>query len=329
MKYLFTLLLTLSFLPQFAAANTYTVTPPVIEHNVEARDMLEDSIRITNTGTVPVKLFPSVHPIALGEDGSIKSFESPVMTDQTRNVTSWIAISRARVELQPGESIRIPVSITIHPNAVAGDYYAFIGFGSGDKRDEAEAAVINGQAPGVIMRISTADTNNEYLRLHNFQIDRYITGTDESLVTYELENIGDTAVVPKGEIIIYDVRGREVGALPINADGSTLAPADRVTYTGTLPETGAYGRHKAFLNLEYGSAQRANLYDTTFFTVVPLNLLLAIFGGLLVMSFILTLLYIRRNRVRDHHYDDESVAMYVRSGVHSNIKDHDINLKQD
>jgi hypothetical protein len=327
MKYLLLLLLTLGLVPQLLLANSYTVTPPVIEHNVEARDMLEDSIRVTNTGTVPVKLFPSVHPISLGEDGSIKSFESPVMTDQTRNVTSWIAISRARVELQPGESIKIPVSLTIHPNAVSDDYYAFIGFGSGDKRDEAEAAVINGQAPGVIMRISTADTNSEYLRLHSFRIERYITGTDVTPVTYELENIGDTPVIPKGEIIIYDVRGREVGSLPINAEGVSLAPQDRTAFSGTLPDTGVYGRHKAFLNLEYGSTQRANLYDTTFFTVVPLRLIIAVFVGLLLVSLILTVLYVRRNHAKEHH-DDESVAMYVRSGVHSNIKDHDINLKQ-
>ncbi len=328
MQYFLSLLISVLMLPQVAGANSYTVSPPVIEHSVEARDMLEDSVRITNTGAVPVKIFPSVHPVSLGDDGSIKTFESPVMTDQPRNVTSWIAISRARVELQPGESIKIPVSITIHPNAVAGDYYAFIGFGSGDKRDEAETAVINGRAPGVIMRISTADTNNEYLRLHGFQIERYVTGAGAAPVTYELENIGDTPVTPQGEIILYDVRGREVGNLAINTDGRVLAPGDKVAFSGTLPDTGVYGRHKAFLNLEYGSTQRANLYDTTFFTVVPVRLILAIFGCLLFLSLVLTLLYLRRSRKATTHYDDESVAMYVRTGVHSNIKDHDINLKQ-
>lgn len=310
-----------------ASANSYTVTPPVIEHKVEARDMLEDSIKVTNTGTVPIKIFPSVHPITLGEDGSIKTFESPVMTDQTRNVTSWIAISRARVELQPGESIKIPVNLTVHPNAVPGNYYAFIGFGSGDKRDEAEAAVMAGQAPGVTMRISMSDMKSEYLRLHNFRIERYVTGSKEVPISYELENIGDVAVAPRGEVIFYDVRGREVASLPVNTEGRSIGAGERVSFVSILPETGAYGRHKAFLSLEYGTTQRANLYDTTFFTIVPLKIILIIFAALLGVTLLLTLIYIYRSRSKHEAVDDESVAMYIRTGVHSNLKDHDINLK--
>ncbi|MFN3692820.1 MAG: hypothetical protein ACK4SL_01815 [Candidatus Paceibacteria bacterium] len=327
MRYLF-LLLTLLAYPTFSYAQSYTVTPPVIEHKVKPRDMLEDSIKITNTGTVPVKIFPSVHPITLGEDGSIKSFESPVMTDQTRNVTSWIAVSRARLELQPGESVKIPVTLTINPNAVQGDYYAFIGFGSGDKRDEAENAVMAGRAPGVTMRISMADVRSEYLRLHSFSIDRYITSGDTIPVRYELENVGDLPTTPQGEIIVYDVRGREVASILVNTENKTLKAGETVAFTGSVPKGSMYGRHKAFLDVEYGELQRANLYDTTFFTVVPLQTILVLFGILLAGSLFLTLLYIYHGRKPIHHEDSENLPMYIRNGVHSDLKDHDINLKQ-
>ena len=326
MHYLLFLTLLLA-LPSFSHAQSYTVTPPVIEHKVKPRDILEDAIKITNTGTVPVKIFPSVHPIALGEDGSIKTFESPVMTDQTRNVTSWIAISRARLELQPGESAKIPVTLTVNPNAVQGDYYAYIGFGSGDKRDEAEAAVMSGRAPGVTMRISMADIRSEYLRLHSFTIDRFVTTGDTIPVRYELENIGDLPATPQGEIIIYDVRGREVASLAVNTDKQVLKPGDSVAFSGVVPKTGMYGRHKAFLDVEYGERQRANLYDTTFFTVVPLKSILIRFVALLITTLLLTIMYIMRgHRVRMVH-DNETLPMYIRDGVHSDLKDHDINLK--
>ncbi len=327
MRYLL-LFITLLAFPTFGHAQSYSVTPPVIEHKVKPRDMLEDSIKITNTGTVPVKIFPSVHPITLGEDGSIKTFESPVMTDQTRNVTSWIAISRARLELQPGESAKIPVTLTINPNAIQGDYYAFIGFGSGDKRDEAENAVMAGQAPGVTMRISMADVRSEYLRLQSFSVDRYITTGDTIPVRYELENVGDLPTTPQGEIIIYDVRGREVASIPVNTDKQSLKSGETVAFTGSVPKSGLYGRHKAFLDVEYGELQRANLYDTTFFTVVPLQTVLVLFGILLAGSLLLTLIYIYRGRQPVDHPDNETLPMYVRNGVHSDLKDHDINLKQ-
>lgn len=324
MRYFFFLLIILT--PFISTASSYSVTPPVIEHEVEARDILEDSIKITNTDVVPVKIFPSVHIITLGDIGEIKTFESPVMTDQTRNVTSWIAVSRARIELAPGESIKIPVTLTVNPNAVPGDYYAFIGFGSGDKRDEAEALVLAGRAPGVTMRVSLADKKNEYVRLHSFSVDRYIASGQEVVITYKLENIGDTPITPRGEIILYDVRGNEVAAVPVNEAGQTVSPKETVTFEAKAPDTGVFGRHKAFLNLEYGTMQRANVYDTTFFTVVPIRLLIILFVGLLVVSLVLTLLYLyRRQRTQPH--EDDMVSLYVRDGVHSNLKDHDINLK--
>lgn len=321
------IIVALLFVPFFGQASTYTVTPPVIEHEVEPRDIIEDSIKITNTDSVPVKIFPSVHIITLGDDGSIKTFESPVMTDQTKTVTSWLAISRARIELAPGESIKVPLTTTVNPNAVSGDYYAFVGFGSGDKRDEAEAAVLAGQAPGVTVRISIVDKANEYLRLQEFFIDRYITNTDSVPVTYELQNIGSKPVKPSGEVVLYDVRGREVAAVAINTDGRMINPNETVTFETSIPNTKTYGRHKAFLNIEYGESLRANLYDTTFFTIVPIKMLLAIFGLLLLLTLLITLMYIMRSRKGHKDVEDDSVAMYVRSGVHSETQHHDVNLK--
>jgi len=314
------------FVPALVLANSYSVTPLIIERDVAPRDMLEESIKITNTGSTPIKIFPSVNAISLGEDGSIQEFIAPAMTDQTTNIASWLAISRARIELAPGETKRIPLSITVNPQAVPGEYYALIGFGSGDKRDEAEAAVVRGAAPGVTVRLAIADKKNEYLRLHGFVVDRYVTNAAESSVRYELENIGDVPITPSGEIIIYDVRGKEVASVPVNQENTVIAAGERVTFNAALPDTGNFGRHKAFLNLEYGSAQRANVYDTTFFTVVPLFYIAMLFVALLAVTVLLTVLYIVRNR-KHASIDEESVAMYIRTGVHTELADHDINLK--
>ncbi len=321
-------LLFLLLVPYSVFGAEYVISPPVIELKVEPRDIREETIKITNTGTTPLRIFPTVNPVVLGSDGQIASFETPSMSDQTTSVTSWLALSRARIELAPGETKKIPLGITVNPNAAPGDYYAFIGFGDGDKRDDVEAAVLTGSVPGTIVRLSLADTSTEYLRLHAFTIDRFVRSGGDVGVTYELENIGDVPVVPTGEVILYDVRGREVGAVPINTAAETLAPGARVSFTGTAPDTGAFGRHKAFLSIEYGEKQRANLYDTTFFTVVPIKLLITAFVLLLLLSLALTLLHIRRQRALggNHQHDDESVAMYIRTGELSNKKDHDIIL---
>ena len=83
---------------------------------------------------------------------------------------------------------------------------------------------------------------------------------------------------------------------------------------------------KALLNVEYGTAMRANLYDTTYFNVVPVMYLVALFLLLLFISLGLALWY---HRSKSEPYDVENeVAVYVRKGTVGEEKDHDINLKK-
>jgi uncharacterized membrane protein len=325
MKYLLLFIVLIAPCVSSASAE-YLVTPPIIELNVSARDLQEETIKVTNTGTVPLRLFPTVNSVTLGIDGEIATFLPPSMANQADTVTSWLAISRARLELAPGETKKIPLNITISPNATPGDYYAFVGFGNGDKRDEVEASVLKGTVPGVVVRVSIADTATEYLRLHGFTVDRFVRSGEAVAVRYELENIGDTPVTPAGEVILYDVRGAEVGAIAVNTESVTLAPGERKAFSTTAPDTGSFGRHKAFLSLEYGQKQRANLYDTTFFTVIPITLLITAFVLLLAVSLLLTLLHLRRQKAGTPTVDDEAVSMYIRTGELSNKKDHDIIL---
>jgi hypothetical protein len=305
----------------------YSVTPQLVEHTVEPRAQYEESIKISNLSDIPVRLFPTVNAITLGEDGEILTFVSPAAADNSNTVTSWIQITRGRLELAPGESIKVPLRIVIDPKAKPGEYYAFVGFGEGSKRDEVEARVLTGTVPGVIVRLTNPDTAVESIRLNKFVVDRFVTGFNDAVVTYSVENLGDTTQTPRGEIILYNVRGEEVGTIPVNPEGKAIEPKGEASFTAPVPDTTALGRHKAFLNLEYGVKQSATVYDTTFFTVVPLMWLLIIFGLLLTSSIFLSLWYhFRQNRLASP--DDEDVLMYVRQGVVAEDRDHDINLKQ-
>lgn len=307
---------------------SYSITPLIIEQTAAPRDMFEESVKITNTTDRKLRIFPTVNQITLGDEGEIKEFIPASMSDNTTSVTSWIEVTRGRVEINPGETLKLPVMITINPNAKPGEYYVFLGLAEGSKRDEAEVKVMAGTAPGVVIRIELADTKNEYLRLSSYRVDRFVTDESKAQVVYEVENIGDITIVPRGEIILYDVRGTEVGSLSINTDEISVPPGERVSFTSPLPEVGFIGKFKAFLALEYGVAQAATIYDTTYFTVVPLQTLLITFAILLGVSLV-SALYYHRTRLREDDIDEEGdVTMYVRPGVASTDKDHDINLKK-
>ena len=325
MKYFFLILLFVIANPLQAA--DYSVAPLIIENTVEPRDMSEETVKITNTSDRKLRIFPTVNEITLGDEGEIKSFVPPSMSDNTTSITSWISVTRGRVEINPGETIKIPLTITVNPNAVAGEYHAFIGFAEGSKRDEAEALVMAGRAPGVVVRLSLVEKRSEYLRLNRFVIDRFVTNHEKATVSYELENVGGLPITPSGEIIFYNSRGEEIAAVPVNEAQKSIQANNTEKFSQSLPDVGTIGRRKALLNIEYGSSQRANLYDTTYFNVVPIIPLIVVFVLLLLLAILLVLYYHRRTN-RPEEVDHEEVSVYVRKGTSTPQFDHDINLKK-
>ncbi len=305
----------------------YSVTPIIMEHTVAPRDILEESIKITNTSGGPLRLFPTVNAVTVGDGGAIETFVPASMGNTATSATSWIEITRNRVEIAPNESIKIPIKIHVSPNALPGEYHVFVGFPGGSNRDIAEASVLAGTAPGTIVRLSLAEKKNEYLRLQRFSIPRFVTSVDKGIVSYDIENVGSSPLVPTGEIILYNGKGIEQTSIPVNPESVEIRPQSTEHFTAPLGDTGYIGRHKAYINIEYGTNVRANVYDTTYFTVVPLRMIVALFVALLFVSILLTLVYHRRSRGSFVYEDDESVSVYVRTGQSGPEKDHDINLK--
>ena len=310
----------------FLYAADYSVTPLIMEHVVSPRDIFEETIKITNTSAGPLRLFPTVNAVTVGAEGKIETFVPASMGNTATSATSWIEITRNRVEIAPNESIKIPITIHISPNALPGEYHVFIGFPGGSNRDIAEAAVLAGTAPGTILRVSLAEKKNEYLRLQRFNIPRFVTSAEKALISYDIENVGSTPLVPTGEIILYDGKGIEQTSVPVNPQSIEIRPQSTEHFSIPFDKVGYIGRHKAYINIEYGTNVRANVYDTTYFTIIPLRAVIAVFVLLLAISVVLTLLYHRRSH-GTFVLDDESVSVYVRTGQSGPEKDHDINLK--
>lgn len=324
-KYIF-LLSTLIFFPSISLGANYVVTPLLIEHDVQPRDMFEEVVKITNTTDQPIRIFPTVNEITLGEDGEIKGFTPVSMSNGATSVTSWIAVSRASMEIAPRDTVKLPVNFTVNPNAVAGEYHAFVGFADGANRDEAEKKVADGSAPGVVVRLSLVEKKSEYLRLNRFAISHFVINEKNSTADFDLENVGGLPVTPKGEIIFYNNKGVELKSVKINTEDISILPGHKELFKQQLPDLGFIGSYKAFLNIEYGTNQRANLYDTVYFNILPIKLLIVIFITLLFVSVMFTYLYFRS---RNHQYEiNENVSVYVRSGVTAEDKEHDIILKK-
>jgi hypothetical protein len=315
------------FLPGLADAADLNIRPFLIDKTVEPREFLQEQVSITNNTNRKLNVYATVNEITVDKEGEILAYESPIMTDRTKTIASWVEVKRGRIEIQPGETEAVDLGFRIHPNAVPGEYHVFIGFGAAEKRFQAVEAARAGELDGVIVKLTIEDKRTEYLRISGFIIDRFVTSAADKKVEIELENLGDVPATPQGEIIFFTSNGEEIDAIPVNTDLLMVPPGETVTITSELPLGNQLGRFKANLALQYGETQRASLYDTTQFFMMPLHILLLMLGAAVLLSLIIFMLLHRTMAVQDTEEHGVDVPLFVKDGHEAEPKDHDIDLK--
>lgn len=317
----------LCFFTSFITANAYSVNPLILEKTAAGRTTLSDTITVINNGDSQLRLYPTVNEVTVGAGGEIKSFVSAANTDRATAITSWLAVPRGRLVVPPGETSSVPLQITVHPNAAPGTYHALISFPAGSNRDVAEAKITDGfSVPATMLRIEVPDERVESLQLKAVSVNRFMLNDEARTITIELENLGDVPLDPSGDIVFYDQRGQEVASTLLADDTDIIQPAAKQSYTVTVPETVGWGKHRANLNISYGTNQRAFLQDTVFFNVLPWYMLSVLFILLLIPALLLAW-YVQRRPAAAEPDGIHHVSLFTRHGTASQPIDHDINLK--
>lgn len=331
-KLIFAILI-LSFLvsSRAYAASTFTVTPIFIDQTAEERDIFTKELTLTNLTSRPTRIYASVNEVNVDDNTEILDFVSASMSDRTTSITSWLEISRARLELPANGELKIPLKIKVNPKAVPGVYYAYIGFASGANVDEIEKKIKSGQGNGTVLKITIADDTKEQISLVSFTADRFSYNETDSNVNFTLENTGDVPLAPSGEVIIYNTKGNELGSIVVNEEGSVIQPGERVEFSKTLPFVNSLGRNKAYLSLDYGVKNQANVFDTTFYYSVPWYFILGFFISLLTLLLITTLV-IRKLFTTNGDSLEQGVyelPLFVKQSHDHSEYDHDLNLKNE
>lgn len=330
-KYLVILTFIISLvLPGISLAANFSVTPLIIDVQGDPNEAFTKTIKLVNHDSNIARVFASVNEISVGEDNEIKEFVPSSMSDRTTSVTSWIEITRGRIELKPGEEKEIPLIIRVNPNTPPGLYHALVGFAVGTNRDVAQEKVLNGLGSGVVIRVLVGSKQEEFLRLTSYSTDPFSYIVSKGEIRFELENTGDVTLTPKNSVIIYDSRGRELTSVTIeSSDGNTIEAGQKKTYVGKLPFFNRLGKNKAYLSVEYGIEKRAALYDTTFYYSIPW-LYLVIIMLLLLIVIVSLVMVARRNNSSDNYSDTNEahdLPVYVRKVKEHDEYEHDINLK--
>lgn len=280
----------------FASVNTclaggIKVTPAVISQKALPRDFLEFKINIENQTSRPTRLYATVNDISMKEGK--KEFLDPTKLSRPTSLARWVRISRGMVRLSPGENRDIPLSIEVPPDAEPGKYYVVISFPSGSNREEAEEKAESFNQPQILLDIEVELNTVEKAQIKKFTSQKSLFFEFPVKFSLEIENIGDQNIKPEGSIYIYNRKGEEIKAVPVNERLAAVSPLSSKVFEDMWDEEKGFGRYKARLVMEYGGEGK-QLQDTIYFWILPWKFLAIILGGFLILIMILTSIILGR-----------------------------------
>ncbi|OGY99345.1 MAG: hypothetical protein A2945_00695 [Candidatus Liptonbacteria bacterium RIFCSPLOWO2_01_FULL_52_25] len=282
--------------PSTVLAASVSVSPVVLDYKAKVRDIIEGTLLVKNLENRMVAIYPVVNNV--DPSSGRTEFVEPSSADFSSSLANWISVSRGMIELRAGEERTVPFKIQVNLAAKPGAYHAFISFPVGATRAEAESRFEG--AATVAVNVEVQDDIKENLQLLTFAPDKNLFLGGPVSFTYQIENNGNRAEVPQGELVIYDKRGKEIANLVVNKEQHAVAPASSREFSNTWPGSGAFGKYRALLSVRYGADEAARLQDTVFFTVMPWQKLGAL--ALVLLSACMGFAWwIHRRYTRFHH----------------------------
>ena len=278
-------------------AASLDITPVVIDKQAYARDILENSIMLSNNTNRQLNIYTFVENIT-ALDGVQKVLD-PSKADFTSSLGNWIEISRGVIELKPAQEKEIKFLIRVNLRAEPGVYHAKIAFASGAKRDE---AIARGELASVLVNIKVSEDIKEGVQLQKFNSDKSIFFTSPVSFSYELKNTGNRSINPLGEIRIYNKRGVEEASIDINSKNLSLNVDTNTELASMWNFAGGFGKYKAVLDVSYGTRQRGTIQDTASFWIISWKVLIVILSILVMLIFWTARLLHGRHRRRVAHY---------------------------
>lgn len=305
------LLLLVIFLPLSAGADegtlSVTVTPPLFQLTIGPGESWSSVLKIVNNNTYDVTYYASPMDFeADGEQG--KGRFLPLVEDRNSSTSAkatlgyWVDISSDPILIPRGTSGEIPFTVTVPENASPGGHYAAILVGT--KPGEEEIS-------GPMMRISSFVSSLLFVRIKGEVVERarireflskkrlYETPQADFLLRFE--NTGNTHLKPRGDIVLYNMWGKERGKVAINQVNNfgNVLPGTIRKFEFSWQGAGNMldiGRYSAVVTLAYGEEGKHNLSATTYFWVVPLIPVGSVLAS--IIFFLLSLAWLIRRYVR-------------------------------
>lgn len=291
------------------SSSAISLVPPTLEFSTQAGQTVTGKIKIYNDDKdFKTYYLSTANFTAGGENGEPKfSFQTDVS-----DLASWMTFDADKVELQPGASASVNVTITVPKAADPGGHYAGAFFSS---TPPAKGTVQVEQRTGTLVILRVEGAVREAASVQSFTSDsgkKLFSRLPVDLLV-RVQNNGNVHFRPKGTVTVRNMFGGVATTIDLNPKEGAVLPnsvrkfdlmwkkdLDSSKSGSFFAELGnqwnnfALGGYTAQVDATYGTTNQT-LSGTFHFTVFPWQLMLVIVLALVIVVIAIVFLVKRYN----------------------------------
>jgi hypothetical protein len=281
------ILQTLVFAPNAYADNQgIELSPGIFEDKVDPGKTYTFSLRVRNVSETPKTYYLSTKDIKSVDGGGRPEF---AMEGEPTpyNLSTWITLGEASVDLNPGQSKTVSFSVAVPEEATPGSHFGGIFLEAEPPKLRNTGAGV-GVTVGSLINLQISGEVVEDARLRSFSTSQLVYNTLPVTFETNIENLGNTLLRPTGIVEVVNMFGKKVASLRVNESSAGLFPAAQRAFTVEWSsEDFAFGRYQAVLSLVYGDDVRKTVSATMSFWVLPIKPISIALGSLLALMLVL------------------------------------------
>jgi len=258
-----------------------SITPPLFQLSIVPGQTWRSSVKIVNNNQIPVTYYAHAVDFAASDESGNAQYiplvdEASDPERATYSLASWIDLPMPSVTIAAGSSADIPFTVSVPSNAEPGGHYAAILVGTQPAAPGEPGTLVNVSSyVSSLLLVQVGGNVVESGRIIEFSTSQELYQSPQADFALRFENTGNTHVKPQGNIVIYNMWGKQRGEVAINEDsgnfGNVLPKSIRKFDFSWHGDNDPFdiGLYSAVVTLSYGDDEKQSVSATTYFWVVP------------------------------------------------------------
>jgi hypothetical protein len=227
-------LLSLCFSTNTYAKSLSIGTAPTYEmFQLEPGEIYNDNFTVWNLETSATTYYVKVSSFRQiqNQPGSAIYLTEEEDSNNPYSASSWVSVEENILELIPNKNITVNYTITVPQELAPGEYSAEIYFVSEEAIKQNETTSYNLLSSGIPILITIGDDYAESAEILDFYSTKkvYEKPNFTTLIT-RIQNLGDTHITPKGDIVLTNMFNQEVGRIAFNDTNQSILRDNTGTY---------------------------------------------------------------------------------------------------